>query len=92
MNIFSAMKSVEVIAKSKCLSCEGEIITFLFENGPSRSGQIVKSSRHSHVHVYNKLRDLSNQGVLDRSYFDNIGHFVYKLSPLVSEILDQIEV
>lgn len=90
MKLFSAIKSVERICKSKCLSCEGEIITFLFENGPSRSGQIVKYSRHSHVQVYNKIKYLSDQGVIARSFGNGSGVNLYTLNPNIIEIFENI--
>jgi len=66
MNIFSLMKGIEQKTKARCLSSEGEIITYLYEYGPSRPFEIVNASTHSGVNVFSKLSDLCKIGVLVR--------------------------
>lgn len=64
--MFSLIRSLEDVAKTKIMNCDGEIITFLLENGPSRPSEIISNSRHSHVQVFNKLKELLASGLLDR--------------------------
>lgn len=66
MKLFTKIKSIEGESKTRILSCDGEIITFLFENGPARPSQIVLKSRHSHVQVFNKLKELNAIGLVDK--------------------------
>lgn len=66
MKIFSAIKVLENHAKLKCMSCEGEIVYFLLENGPSRPKQMIEHSRHSPVSIFNKLNDLQEMGIIQK--------------------------
>lgn len=88
MNLFSALKSVEKHVKLRCLSCEGEIITFLLENGPSRANKIVNHSRYSNVHVYNKLRYLTEIGIVQKVKHKNQVRYLYMIDEKINENLN----
>lgn len=60
--IFSLMRSFEEGYKDKLLSCEGEIFTYIIENGPSRPKEIIENSRYSSVSVFLKLNQLCSSG------------------------------
>ena len=70
MKIYSLIKILEKKSKCKILSCEGEILTFLLENGPSRPKEIIEHSRHTNVAIFSKLNDLCHSGVLEKKSFD----------------------
>lgn len=78
--MFSLIRSLEYITKTKFMNCDGEIITFLFENGPSRPCEIISYSRHSHVQVFNKLKELTASGLLDRLGENDSRSRLYKLN------------
>ena len=80
MNIFSLMKGIEQKTKARCLSSEGEIITYLYEYGPSRPFEIVNASTHSGVNVFSKLSDLCKIGVLERAKKHERARPIYSLS------------
>jgi predicted transcriptional regulator len=88
MKLFSALKSIERHVKLRCLSCEGEIITFLLENGPSRPNRIVSCSRYSNIYVYNKLKDLIDNGIVEKIKIQESARYLYKVN---DDILGQIE-
>lgn len=67
MRIFSAIRILENRSSYKFLSCKGEIITFLFENGPSRPKEIIENCRHTNVAVFVSLDDLCKCGILEKN-------------------------
>lgn len=77
MRIFSAVKTIEKQIKSKCLSCEGEVITYLLENGPSRPREIIENCIHSPVSIFSKLKILSESGVIVRQYDNRERQVIY---------------
>jgi len=70
MKIYSMIRTLENRSKCKLLSCEGEILTFLLENGPCRPKEIIENCRHSNVAIYSKLNDLCRSGVLKKTSFE----------------------
>lgn len=66
MRIFSAIKVIENQTKLRCMSCEGEIVSFLLENGPSRPREIIANCKHSPVSVFSKLKDLKEMGLVKK--------------------------
>jgi hypothetical protein len=89
MKALSALKIIQPLVKSRLLTCEGEIISFLIDNGPSRPRNILYSSSYSHVAVFNKLKDMTNDGILKRKNNHPSKMSIYELSDdLMCHILD----
>lgn len=80
MKIFSIIRSLEDVTKTKVLNCDGEIITFLFEKGPSRPSEIISYSRHSSVQVFNKLKEMTAFGIIDKLHEHDGRNRFYKLN------------
>ena len=66
MRIFSAIRIIENQTKLKCMSCEGEIVSFLLENGPSGPREIIANCKHSPASVFSKLKDLKEMGIIKK--------------------------
>lgn len=80
MNILSSLRNLEKYSKTRCLTCDGEILIYLHYNGPCRPSEIVKNSKHSHVHVYNKIRQLLQTGVIKKIKIEKFGYYEYELN------------
>lgn len=87
MKIFSAVKILEKCVRLKCMTCEGEIISFLLENGPSRPRDIILNSKYSAVSVFSKLNDLRDMGFIVKDNSTNPKKSHYNLS---NNLLDNI--
>lgn len=79
MFLLDQLKSVERGINMRFLSCEGEIISFLLKNGPSKPKEIVDASNYSNVHVYNKLKNLVALGVVEKLSNGSNCRYVYKI-------------
>jgi hypothetical protein len=89
MKIFTHIKVVQSLTKSRMLTCEGEIIAYLIENGPSRPRDIVKNSSHSQVSVFNKLKEMSEAGILEKDAVPSIKSANYAINQsIMSRIFD----
>lgn len=64
MSIYDTLRRVEANTKIRCLTCESEIILFLYYNPRSPAGLIFKGSRYSSTSFYGTLRRLSESGVI----------------------------
>ena len=69
MQIYSLIRIIENKSKCRLLTCEGEILTFLVEHGPSRPKEIIENCRHTNVAIFSKLNDLCRSGVLEKTSF-----------------------
>lgn len=79
MRLFSAIKVIETQFKFKFMSCEGEIVSFLLENGPSRPREIISNCRYSQVSIFSKLKDLSESGWIKKESFKHSRQSLYSL-------------
>ena len=80
MKIYSIIRTLENRSKCKLLSCEGEILIFLIENGPSRPKEIIENCRHSNVAIFSKLNDLCLSGVLKKTSFESSNIINYSIN------------
>ena len=87
MKVYSLIRILENKSKCKILSCEGEILTFLLENGPSRPKEIIENCRHTNVAIFTKLNDLCCSGVLKKTSFEFSNITNYSIRQEYLEIL-----
>jgi len=87
MRLFSAIKLIETQFKFKCMSCEGEIVSFLLENGPSRPREIISNCNYSQVSIFSKLKDLTEGGWIKK---ESSTHSRQSLYSLDHNLLDKL--
>ena len=87
MKLYTLFKVIEKNLNSRCLSCEGEIIAYLHERGPSRAVEIIIASRHSDVNVFKKLKELKQIGALIHDKSIDIDAKKYDLSDDIKSII-----
>jgi predicted transcriptional regulator len=89
MKTFTQIKFVQSLSKFRLLTCEGEIIAYLIENGPSRPRDILRNTRHSQVSVFNKLKQMSESGIIEKDTKDTSKASHYRICHAVmNKILD----
>jgi predicted transcriptional regulator len=73
------------------LTCEGEIIAHLMENGPSRAKDIVDNVRHSRVSVSKKLKEMNTIGLIEKRASESRKATLYAISDCFSTSMSEIE-
>ena len=64
MNLYEILKTIEVGARVRCLTCEFEIIIALHHHRGMAAGDIFKSSRFSGTTFYATLKRLAESGAV----------------------------
>lgn len=87
--LFEIMRSIEDSVRSKLITCDCEIILFLYYNEACAAGDMFEASRHSSTSFYGTLKRLAATGVIvaetnPRDKRSNI----YSLSPAARDRID----
>ena len=89
-HLLFAIRSLERQIGSRLLTCEGEIILFLIENGPSRSRDILNNVNCSQVSVFNKLKEFKSAHHVNKINLNNNIH-EYEISSNLMNSIYEIE-
>jgi predicted transcriptional regulator len=92
MKAMSSIKMIESLAKTRILTCEGEIFSYLVEFGPSRPKDIIKNVSRSQVSVFNKLNEMHESGTLLKEQSLGGNYFTYRINDTVMNFILKIEI
>jgi len=62
--LYDTIRHLERVVKSYMMTCECEILLYLYENPRSTAGQIFKISNRSSTAFYAKLKEMTEAGIL----------------------------
>lgn len=78
--IYRNMLDIESANNIRMLTCEGALIMFIAENGPSRPRDILLNVKYSSVSTFSKLTRLSDLGIIRKIQIDGSKASLYEVS------------
>jgi hypothetical protein len=78
--IYRNILDMESANNIRMLTCEGALIMFIAENGPSRPRDILLNVKYSSVSTFSKLTRLSDLGITKKIQLDGSKASLYDLS------------
>lgn len=88
--LLNILREIESGVRAKMLTCDAEIVWYLYFNTEESAGNMFKTSRHSSTAFYSTLKRLAESGVVAAQVnpADKRSN-VYALSPAVREFIDR---
>ena len=88
--LLNILREIESGVRAKMLTCDAEIVWFLYFNGQETAGNMFKTSKHSSTAFYSTLKRLADTGVIASQVnpADKRSN-VYVLSAVVRELIDR---